>query len=230
MSIAINELTGTEQTVLLTLMAECRVVPNPELASLGPSLEKPGRDKLVRYGLIEVTKPGRAMALELTDKGWQTCRRIIEAGEAPHGSKPQAKALYTLLRSLNRYFVRNDLVLSEVFGPASAAVLESVAAEPHPVAPVAPAPAPRADIAEHQVRSSYQRLAANPGGWVGLVRLRAELAGLSRAEQDVVLRQLFRAPDVSLIPEENQKVLTAEDRAAAIEIGGENKHLIAIDA
>jgi hypothetical protein len=38
-TVAPDELTGTEQAVLLVLMAECRPVPNPELNTLGPVLE-----------------------------------------------------------------------------------------------------------------------------------------------------------------------------------------------
>ena len=38
--------------MLLVLMAQARPVPNPELATLGPALDKPGRDKLNRLGLI----------------------------------------------------------------------------------------------------------------------------------------------------------------------------------
>ena len=40
---------------------------------------------------------------------------------------------------------------------------------------------------------------------------------------------MYRIPGVSLIPEENQKVLTPDDRAAAVEIGDQDKHLIAIE-
>ncbi|HEY6646108.1 MAG TPA: hypothetical protein VI217_03300, partial [Mycobacterium sp.] len=60
-------------------------------------------------------------------------------------------------------------------------------------------------------------------------RLRIELADTPRAEVDDALHTLFRALGVSLIPEENQKVLTAADRDAAVVIGDENKHLIAIE-
>ncbi len=45
----------------------------------------------------------------------------------------------------------------------------------------------------------------------------------------MALHALYRTPEVSLIPEENQKVLTAADRAAAVVIGDQNKHLIAIE-
>jgi hypothetical protein len=62
-----------------------------------------------------------------------------------------------------------------------------------------------------------------------LTRLRTALADTPRAELDAALQTLNRAPGVSLIPEENQKVLTAADRDAAIVIGDHAKHLLAIE-
>jgi hypothetical protein len=44
------DLTVTERSVLLVLMAESRPVPNPDLVAFGPKLDKPGRDKLNKLG------------------------------------------------------------------------------------------------------------------------------------------------------------------------------------
>ena len=222
MSVRIDELTGNEQAVLLVLMAECRPVPNPELAQLGPKLEPRSRTKLKDRGLIEVT-PGRPMKITLANNGWGVCAKIIESGEAPLRPSSQGKALYTLLRSLHRFFTQRDLVLADVFGP----VRDD---EAKPIAPAAPVVDISESTVEQQVRSAYHRLVARPGGWVGLALLRNELAHIPRTELDAALRQLFRAPGVTLIPEENQKVITAEDRAAAIEIGDQSKHLIAVQS
>jgi hypothetical protein len=41
---------------------------------------------------------------------------------------------------------------------------------------------------------------------------------------------MYRLPGISLIPEENQKTLTDQDRAAAVAIGDQDKHLIAIES
>lgn len=82
---------------------------------------------------------------------------------------------------------------------------------------------------ETQVHSAYKRLAPEPGGWVSLTRLRAALPGLSRSQVDQVLHALLADPRVYLIPESNQKALTPADRAAAIRIGGTDKHLLAIE-
>lgn len=205
MSVDPEELSGTEQAVLLVLMAEARPVRNPDLAALGPKLDKDTRERLVRRGLIEATTPGRVIELELTDNGWATCARLIGTA-APARPSGQGKALYTVLRALRRYFDREDLAPGEVFLPLDDAV----------------------DV-EAAVRAAYVRLAATAGGWVDLVRLRAELPEVTRPELDAALTRMYRTPGVSLIPEENQKTLTAEDRAAAVEIGDQAKHLIAIE-
>jgi hypothetical protein len=209
-SVAPDELTGTEQAVLLVLMAESRPVSNPELERLGPKLDKTGRTKLNRLGLIETT-PGRPLMHELTDAGWALCRQLFGAATPPH-STAQGRTLYTLLRALRDHFDRADLVPADVFLPAAA-----------------PAAAPPRATVEDQLRAAYHQLKTKPGGWVGLARLRGQVAGLSREAVDAALVALYREPGVSLIPEENQKVLTDADRAAAVQIGDQHKHLIAIE-
>jgi hypothetical protein len=208
-SIDPEELTGTEQAVLLVLMAEARPVRNPEMATLGPELKKRDRDRLVQRGLLEVTTENRAMVLELTDRGWATCAAIIGTA-TPDRPSGQGKALYTVLRALRRYLDRDDLAPSDVFF-----ALDDAGDGDEDV--------------ESRVRAAYVRLAAHDGGWVDLVRLRDELSDVSRHDLDTALTRMYRVPGVSLVPEENQKTLTAEDQAAAISIGDQAKHLIAIE-
>lgn len=209
-SVTAGELTGTERAVLLVLMAAARPVPNSELAVLGPALDKRGRDTLNRLGLIESERVGNRFVHELTDRGWRLCRELIDAGPPPRSTGP-AKTLYTVLGALGRHLDRSDLSLADVFGA------------------VAPAPAPAPSGIEERVRAVYRDLAERPGGWVPLTKLRAEL-DVPRADLDAALRTLHRTPGVSVIPQEDQKVLTAEDRAAAVVIGDRPKHLIAIEA
>lgn len=218
MSIAIGSLTGNEQAVLLVLMAENRSVPNPELAQLGPKLEKTSRDTLLRHKLIEVT-PGRPMSIVLSDDGWAVCRQIIEAAVVPPQPSSQGKALYTLLRSLQRYFAAHGLVPATVFGDVKAAPNPVALEHGHSESEV-----------KQEVRTAYHRLAAHPGAWVRLAALRHELAQIPRAEVDIALRQLYRTLDVSIIPEADQKTLTPADREAAIVIGDQDKHVFAIDS
>jgi hypothetical protein len=202
------DLTGSERAVLLVLMAESRPVPNPELLALGPKLDRPGRDKLNQLGLIESQRSGGRFVHELTDRGWHLCRDITSAGPPPRSTGP-AKTLYTVVGALDRYLRRADLSLADMFGSHGAE----------------PTPAPT----ENRIRHAYANLTTRPGGWVSLTRLRTELADTPRAELDAALQTLNRTPGVSLIPQENQKVLTAADRDAAIVIGDHAKHLLAIE-
>jgi hypothetical protein len=207
-SVTPADLTGTERAVLLALMAESRPLPNPDLINLGPKLDKPGRDKLNDLGLIESTRESGRFVHELTDKGWRLCREIVSAGPPPRSTGP-AKTLYTVLRALDRYLSTADLSLADVFGHSDG--MQGTAS------------------IEDRIRLIYADLAPRPGGWVSLTRLRAELSDADRGEVDSALQTLYRAPGVSLIPEENQKVLTAGDRDAAVLIGDQSKHLIAIE-
>ncbi|MGU3499470.1 hypothetical protein [Mycobacterium sp. C31M] len=202
MSVTPADLTGTERAVLLVLMAQSRPVPNPELIEYGPKLDKPSRDKLNELKLIESDRSSGRYVHDLTDRGWRLCRDIITAGAPPRSTGP-AKTLYTVLAGLDHYLGTADLSLADVFG--------------------APAEQSSAD----RIRATYTALAPRPGAWVGLARLRAELPDLT--DIDVTLTELYRSGAVSLIPEENQKVLTDDDRAAALTVGGQAKHLMAIE-
>lgn len=64
---------------------------------------------------------------------------------------------------------------------------------------------------------------------MSLTRLRAALPDLSREQVDQVLHTLLADPGVFLIPESNQKALTPADLAAAVSVGGTDKHLLAIE-
>jgi hypothetical protein len=189
-------------------MAEARPVPNPDLVALGPKLDKPGRDKLNRLGLIESQRSGGRFVHELTDRGWHLCRDIFADGPPPRSTGP-GKTLYTVLSAIDRHLLDADLSLADVFG--------------------ADGDVPTQATVEDRIRHAYAGLTPRPGGWVSHTRLRTELVDTSRAELDAALHTLYRTPGVSLIPEENQKVLTAADRDAAIVIGDQNKHLIAIE-
>ena len=85
------DLTVTERSVLLVLMAESRPVPNPDLVAFGPKLDKPERDKLNKLGLIESQRSGGRFVHEPTDRGWRLCHDILAAGPRPR-SATQASA------------------------------------------------------------------------------------------------------------------------------------------
>jgi hypothetical protein len=98
-SVTPADLTGTERAVILVLIAESRPVPNPDLIGLGPKLDKPGRDKLNRLGLIESHRSGGRFVHELSDRGW------LDAVNAAHelylaeglGARDDAAAMQYLI-------------------------------------------------------------------------------------------------------------------------------------
>ena len=213
-----EDLNGTEASVLLVLMAEASPVKNSELKTMGPELAKPSRDKLKNAGLIEVNSSVRPMTLELTDKGWRTCGELI-GGEPPARSTGAGKAMFTVLAGVRRWLDRTDSRPADVFSPRG----------DEPAADRAPEKSGETVDIEASIRGAYARLAREPGSTVRLSRLRNELHDIPRTDLDDALARLRRAADVSLIPEENQKTLTDEERAAAVVVGNQQNHLLSIE-
>ncbi|KAA0928098.1 MULTISPECIES: hypothetical protein [unclassified Rhodococcus (in: high G+C Gram-positive bacteria)] len=217
-----EDLNGTEAAVLLVLMAEASPVKNSELRAMGPELAKPSRDRLRNAGLIEVNASVRPMTLELTDKGWRTCGELI-GGEPPARSTGAGKAMFTVLAGLRRWLDRTDSRPADVFSPRG-----DEAAPDEPAIDEKAVDSSTVDI-EASIRAAYARIAREPGSTVRLSRLRNELHDIPRTDLDEALARLRRAADVSLIPEENQKTLTDEERAAAVVVGNQQNHLLSIE-
>lgn len=215
------ELTAGEATILFVLMAEGRDVANTELKAFGPELSKPSREKLNRAGLVHSEIISRRYVHTLTDDGWAWCAAHLGA-DAPGRAQPSSRALFTVLQGLDRHLRRSDTLISEVFAPRSPTAPEDATPEA-----ATTADAPVSDN-EQRIRDAYHRLAPRPGGLIGLAELRAQLVDVGRADLDQGLRTLQRIPGVSVIPEPNQKTLTEADRAAAVSIGGQQCHLLAI--
>ncbi|AZG48382.1 MarR family transcriptional regulator [Gordonia insulae] len=215
------QLTPSESAVLFVLMAEAREVRNPDLAALAPDLKKPSRDKLNRLGLIESRKGSRnAFSHSLTDRGWAWCARELSAAPPPK-SLPPIRALYAVMAGVGRYLAASDLRLHEVFGVAGG----GSAAEAEPSAE------PSADAVplDQRIRATYHAVTSGPGRWVGVLALRQALAGIDRSELDAVLVALQREPGVSLIPQEDQMLLTDDERQASVRVGTQDCHLFAIE-
>lgn len=204
---------GHKQTAaMFTLMVLGREVPNPELKDLvGFTLTGKERTQLNDSGYIASEKVGRTFVHQLTDSGWAWCEQEIGAGTPPppRPLSTLCSALYVVLGGFDGFLRSRKLRLADVFTPDTTG--------PVPV-----------DL-EERIRVAYRELVKEPRGWVGLVDLRPKL-GAPAAEVDAVLKELSRAGKVHLVPEANRKALTAADNEAAIRIGGEENHLISIEA
>jgi hypothetical protein len=206
-----QSLTIPEKSALLVLMLLGKEVANAQIKDTYRfSIEKPVRDELVRRGLIDVReerRPRKHYVHVLTEAGWRHGRREL-AEPLPERADRSFRVLHGVLCAVDAYLTRTHQELRPFLHEH---------AEP-----------PEADVTEW-IESAYDSLVGRPGGWVSLTRLRGALSRIPRDELDDALRILSRRPQVFLIPEANQKILTSEDRAAAVELGGEAKHLLSIE-
>jgi hypothetical protein len=205
------DLKPTQRYALLLLMAEAREVPNSYLEKDRKLFLKKSehRDPLERAGLIKVRRERRngPVSIELTEKGWSRAKAEFALPAPPRGGAPGA-ALYAILEKLGHFLERSNIAAAEFF----------TASEEIEVA---------SDL-ESLIRKAYGEVAPRAGAWVMLDRIRGALGPAARAEVDAALIRLHRAPDVRLVPETNQKVLTDAERAAAVSLGNQDRHLIAI--
>jgi hypothetical protein len=220
--------------VLFVLMAEADALTNKEIKERGPELRADSRRKLNTLGLIDSDTSKVPHRHSLSDRGWAQANDLLGA-QPPAGTTPQGKALFTVLAGLGRHFARKDLRLADVFVPAgetSAPAIEEVAVVEGESVQTTPISSKTNDVArdvEARVIEAYRSLATKPGAWVSLRRLRPALSEVDRSVLDAALTSLYTRPGITLIPEENQKSLTPDDRAAAVSIGGQNKHLISME-
>jgi hypothetical protein len=212
----LGKLRPVQIAALIVLMAEAREISNGELQDLvGFTLTGRDRVGLVDLKLIESRKLDRSFAHQLTEDGWRTCKNLAEAG-APVRGNTLGRALYVLLAELQQALERARLSHAEFFTAEQVEDIEGV----DPVA---------ADVLDSRIRSAYHSLAKEPEGWVGLADLRPALGAVDRAEVDAALRKLSRVPGVRLHPLANFKSLTVADREAAVRIGDEDIHALAIE-
>ena len=211
-----DDLSVKERAVLLALLGEAREISNPELAErAGFRLDGKERRKLNDLKLVESRKAGRAYMHELTDAGWHWCATELNAG--PRGKMTSMEgALYAILGGIARHLDDTGQSLADLFRLRPAR------------APGPSAPDSQDEGIAGLIEAAYHRLADTPGRFVKISELRAQLPGISRADLDSALEEMYRSQRVNLVPQSNQQSLTDADRRAALRIGGEVKHLILV--
>ncbi|GAA4044567.1 hypothetical protein [Nonomuraea soli] len=213
----------SQLSALLMLMAETGQATNTVLKDrYGSAIDGQLRRTLNEAKLVESHRHGRGFEHVLTDSGWARAAEALREG-VPVPSRAGTVAARVLLAWLGATVRRGERSLAELFAP------DEVSASTAPATEGATAVLGHHEDAEGRVRAAYAALAARPGEWVRLAVLREHLADLPRDAVDAALVQLNRADGI-LIPEGNQKTLTPGDRAAAIVIGNQDKHLLAIGA
>jgi hypothetical protein len=203
-----DDLTVRQRAVLFALLGEARPVANPELEALiGVRLDGAERRDLNRRRLVESTRAGRAFAHELSDAGWRWCRQQLAAAPGERAGSLE-RAHYQVFGLFARHLDAAGLTLADIARPG---------------------PADAEDDLPAGIGTAYRSLAAAPGQFVSLSELRLRLPGRPRPEVDAALAALYAAHRVNLIPQSDQRALSDADRAAAVRVGGEDKHLISIE-
>jgi len=188
-------------------MMAARPVTNRELRDLaGLEISAEVRRQANQdVGLIATKKRGAVNTHKLTPAGKDWCESALTAGR-PDGVKFPAGVLFELLDSVGQYLARSGTKFGEFFKP---------------------------DI-ENWIRSAYAEITIRrePGSWIKLSALRPwlEEEDVPRDAVDAELDRMIEQPDVQLMAELNQRSLTDKDHKAAVNIGGEPRHLLRIGA
>ncbi len=229
-------LTPREAAILLALLAQEQPISNTALRDrFGFTLVGKERVRLNDLGLVESGKvPGHGNALfhEVTDAGWARGRHELAPRAEPVKLTVPVGVLFAIAEGVHRFLEREDREIGEVLGVLG--VVDAPTDPPRPDSPPASDPAhehaaeDRGGALEAAIRTAYTRLAPAAQDWVRLADVRPLLPTAAKTQVDQVLRRMARQPDVRVVPEENQKSLTAADHAAAVRIGEHDNHLLLI--
>lgn|GEM_PF-1838700 len=211
-----TRLSDKERIALFALLS-----PSPELAGadikrlFGITISREVRTSLSDRGLVVVLE--RPIRFELTEKGWQVAEEELSKKGEPT-DPPLLKLMHHQYSQALSALRSRGLGLVELYA-------EEFTDEVLTADPAAAEVETKPKTVGARVIDSYEDLAYEPDGWVGLVRLRNHLADVDREELDEVLLALLRDGRIRLIAEVNQRALSDADRAAALLFGGDHKHL-----
>ncbi|WP_432987403.1 hypothetical protein [Dactylosporangium sp. CA-233914] len=205
-----KSLSPNQILALVVLMAEARELNNNEFAeAAGFSLTGNDNRRLEKLGYVETDRTSKPYSHQLTDEGWRLVRTLHNT-TPPEEGRSAIRTLFTLMANVSRALERLQISHGEFFKQTTISVVPQ-------------------DV-EGAVRAAYKALANPPGGWVGLADLRDRLLGLDKETVDATLRAMLPKPGVRIIPVANTKALKPRDRDAAVRIGGEDSHMIAIES
>lgn len=176
--------------------------------SLKPEPGKADRVALEREGLITVRKIGQRLFLEVTDKGWQWAGEHLTA-ELPATAPAAAKIFEAWLGRLQAFLAARQLVLADVLGPQTP-----------------PQAAPLWD----RLRQAYLEATGGALNTRALLKdIRPRLCDISPQAFDGALKELQAQAKLQLYPIDNRREITEADKAAAVMIGGEPRHILWIE-
>lgn len=200
---------------MLWSLAVARPGEEPSRSSCRPKLSAEERVQLIKAGLIEEEKRGRASHLLLADKGWEWAERQDQLRLSL--SINASVVLEKLIQALRHYLTLHDVRLAEVIGsiPLSEDPGKCMVAR-----------APSVELKE-QVRNACLAITGSQlQRRVRLSDLRRDLAHIPREELDQTLKNMDRVREIQLMTLEQALEVNTEDIDAALSIAGQPMHIL----
>lgn len=160
---------------------------------------------LTERELIVIDRGVRPFVYELTDAGWLAARQLLSAPAPAKVSPRTARILWAVIGDFAAHMDRTGTELADIY---PARIQHSTA---------------------ERIVEVYHKLVESPADWLPLATLREHLEDQDREAVDKALTEMYTDRAIQLIAEANQKTLTSADREAAIWLGGEYRHLVAIE-
>lgn len=192
----------------------------PMMSKVKPELSPGERNHLVEMGLITLEKRGQAKHIVLTDKAWHWASENYNV-EFPTKTTAAVPILQALIQIVGKNLQVHQLSLAEFI--VSQEEFHEELKEPDEEPDKA---LPEGDFLEEKIRDAYVRTSDGSGVGVLLATLRQHLDKFSRQQVDDVLRQMQLDSKLVLMRIDDPQAITPDDRDAAIDIGGESRHIV----
>jgi hypothetical protein len=189
--------------------------------AMKPEVERAEREALREAGLITVEKRARSFWLEVTDRGWRWAEEHLDHA-LPEKTFAGAFVLHAWLARLQAFMRARGIGLADVLaGPAPAHGTET---QDDPAETPASIDYP---MLRDRIRNGYLDVTGGRLNTRALLSdVRKRLQDISRDVLDGALKRMQREDEASLMQLDNRAEITDADRAAALYIGSEPRHIV----
>jgi hypothetical protein len=205
------DLTPVEYAMLILLRNEDRELSNTEMAKLyGVRLVSPLYEKLNADGLVVSETKSRPYRHSISSKGRTELADALVAEPEADGSEKRT--------------FKEQVLWAAVVAQHNTNQHNTKKRTDHGTAPAGNGSVSLDD----RIRAAYQVLTDGPGEWVSLTKIRGLFIDVPSTDLDRALTDMLDASDVWLEPEVHRHRIDAKLRDAAVRIGGEDRHKLAI--
>jgi hypothetical protein len=226
-----SDLTPVEYAMLILLRNENRELSNTEMAKLyGVRLVSPLYEKLNADGLVVSATKSRPYRHSISPNGRKALAKGLPAEPEADGSEKRTFKEQVLWAAVvaQHNTGQHDTEQHDTEQHDT----EQHDTEQHDTGQRADhgkAPAGNGSVSlDDRIRAAYQVLTDGPGEWVNLTKIRGLFIDVPSTDLDRALTDMLDASDVWLEPEVHRHRIDAKLREAAVRIGGEDRHKLAI--